>query len=54
MKKGYKKEKGLECTISIRISNEEKTMLEYLQKEKYFNVSKYFRDMVIELYEKNK
>ena len=52
MKKGSKKNNVLDCTISMRVSKEEKLMLEKLQKEKYFNISKYFRDMIREIYEK--
>ena len=52
MKKGSKKENRLACTISVRISREEKDMIDHLQKEKYFNLSKYFRDMLLDIYNK--
>lgn len=54
MKKGDKKENVLECTINLRVTKEEKVMLDYLRNEKYFNVSKFIRDMIRETYEKNK
>ena len=49
MRKGYKKENGLDCTISIRISKEEKEMIDSLRSN-YFNVSKYFRDLIGKMY----
>ena len=51
MEKGSRKENVLECTISMRISKEEKNMIDQLKKEKYFNVSKFFRDMIRKVYE---
>ena len=49
MKKGFKKENSLDCTISIRISKEEKEKINYM-KAKYFNISKYFRDVINNAY----
>lgn len=54
MKKGDRKENVLECTINIRVTKEEKEMLNYLKVEKYFNVSKFIRDTIREIYGKNK
>jgi len=45
MRKGSKKDNRLEFTISIRISKEEKEKIDYM-KSKYFNISKYFRDVI--------
>ena len=53
MKKGYRKLNKLECVISIRISKQEKKMLEELQND-CFNVSKHFRKTIREVYERNK
>ena len=53
MKKGYKKLNRLDCTISIRISKQEKQMLDELQ-EGCFNVSRYFRKIMKEVYDKEK
>ena len=49
MKKGSKKDNRLEFTISIRISKEEKEKIDYM-KSKYFNISKYFRDVISTAY----
>lgn len=53
MKKGYKKLNRLDCTISIRVSKQEKQMLDELQ-EGCFNVSRYFRKVLKEVYENSK
>jgi predicted DNA-binding protein len=49
MRKGFKKENSLDCTISIRISKEEKDKINHM-KSKCFNISKYFRDVVNNAY----
>ena len=42
--------KSLTRLVAIRMSEEEKSMVEYLQENCFVNISKYLRNKIVELY----
>ena len=45
------KEQKKTCLIAVRISVEEKAMLETLKEKHFLNVSRFFREMIRKLYD---